>query len=87
MKIKINPDGTAFLLYTEDIPIEELGKTNHIKRLFHVEPTPDNEWIATVDLSSAFHPGALACVVLGPFEKRSDALAAEVEWIEENILY
>lgn len=80
VKIKINPDGTAHILYTEDIPIEELGKVHDIKRLFHVEPTQDNRWTATVGL------GTSECLVLGPFEKRSDALAAEVEWIEENIL-
>jgi len=80
MKIKINTDGTACLLYMEDIPIEELGKVDSIKRLFHVEPTQDNRWTATVGMDTP------ECVVLGPFEKRSDALAAEVEWIEENIL-
>lgn len=80
MKIKINPDGTIILLYTEDICMEELGKVDSIKRLFHVEPTQDNKWTATVNI------GTSECVMLGPFNKRSEALEAEVAWIEDNIL-
>lgn len=80
MKIKINPDGTINLLYTEDICVEELGKVDSIKRLFHVEPTQDNKWTATVNRDTS------ECVMLGPFDKRSEALEAEVTWIEDNIL-
>lgn len=80
MKIKINPDGTINILYTEDICMEELGKVDSIKRLFHVEPTQDNKWIA------AANTGTSECVILGPFDKRSEALDAEVAWIEDNVL-
>lgn len=80
MKIKINTDGTINLLYTEDICVEELGEVDSIRRLFHVEPTQDNKWTATVNI------GTSKCVILGPFDKRSEALTAEVAWIEDNIL-
>lgn len=80
MRIKINTDGTINLLYTEDICVEELGKVDSIKRLFHVEPNQDNQWTATVNMDTS------KCVTLGPFNKRSKALDAEVAWIEENIL-
>lgn len=81
MKIKINTDGTINLLYTEDICVEDIGKVDSIKRLFHVEPTQDNKWTATVNIGSS------ECVTLGPFDKRSEALGAEVVWIEDNILF
>lgn len=80
MKIKINTNGTLNLVYTEDICVEELGKIDSIKRLFHVEPTQDNKWTAKVNI------GTSECVVLGPYDKRSEALEAEVAWIEDNVL-
>lgn len=47
-------------------------------RASHVEPTLDNQW--TADLSPSGGP------VLGPFPTRAEALAAEVRWLEENLL-
>ena len=46
------------------------------KRASHVEPTATGQWIA--DLSPVQGP------VLGPFERRDVALAAEVTWLQKN---
>ncbi len=77
MKIKVEPDGTVTHIYTEKLDLSKLGKAT-IKRASHVEPTKDNKWAS--DLSPVSGP------VLGLFNKRSEALAAEVEWLEKNIL-
>jgi hypothetical protein len=54
-----------------------LGRLS-IARGSHVEPTADGRW--TADLSPAGGP------LLGPFERRSQALAAEVAWLETHWL-
>jgi len=54
-----------------------LGQPN-IQRASQVEPTPQGRWQA--DLSQVGGP------TLGPFPLRSDALAAEIQWLEENWL-
>jgi hypothetical protein len=47
-------------------------------RASHVEPDDRGRWLA--DLSPIGGP------VLGPFDRRSEALEAEVTWLEENWL-
>jgi hypothetical protein len=49
-----------------------------IVRASTVEPDRDGRWHA--DLRLLLGP------VLGPFDRRSDALAAEVAWLEEHWL-
>ena len=49
-----------------------------IERASFVEPTADNKW--TADMKPSHGP------VLGPFDTRAEALAAEVRWINENVL-
>lgn len=78
MKIRINPDGTAVMIYTEDIDITDLGNVQSIIRASIIEPTDGNQWAADMWLVGG--------PVLEPFNKRSEALAAEVEWINDNIL-
>lgn len=73
MILRIEPDGTLVTVYTETLPLEELGRAS-IARASHVEPTPEGTW--TADLSPVNGP------VLGPYAKRSEALAAEVAWLE-----
>ena len=77
MKIKVQPDGTTTHIYTEKLDLSSIGKPT-TKRASCVEPDGNNKWTADLALSSG--------PVLGPFDKRSDALAAEVEWLEKNIL-
>ncbi len=72
MEIIVKPDGEVSCIYGEAIDLSSLGKLN-IRRASHVEPTLDGRW--TVDLSPVGGPQ------LGPFAKRSEALAAETAWL------
>ena len=77
MQLVIGRDGTIRGIYGEAIDLAALGPLD-IERASHVEPDPQGRWLA--DLSPVGGP------VLGPFERRSDALMAEVYWLEENWL-
>ena len=77
MKLLIRPDGTVRAIYTEAIDLGVLGRPT-IVRASHVEPGPDGRWRA--DLTPVGGP------VLGPFGRRSEALAAEIAWLEAHWL-
>lgn len=76
MKIKIGSDGTITHVYDERVDLSRLGNTT-IKRASHVEPTVSNEWTADMRPSGGG--------ILGPFDTRTEALEAEIKWLEENI--
>lgn len=78
MQLIIDACGQVRCLYSEAIDLAALGSLS-ISRGSHVEPDQQGQWIA--DLSPVSGP------VLGPFLKRSDALAAEVAWLEEHWLF
>ena len=73
----VHPDGTARGLYGELIDPGLIGPATTV-RASHVEPHPDGGW--TADLLPSGGP------VLGPFPLRSTALAAERDWLTENLL-
>jgi hypothetical protein len=75
MQLVIDPQGTAHCVYGEEIELHALGNLA-ITRGSHVEPNDIGKWHA--DLSPVYGP------VLGPFQRRSDALAAEIEWLNRN---
>ena len=77
MELIIEPSGDLHCIYSEAIDLHSLGKPN-ITRASHVEPDPLGRWIA--DLSPVYGPK------LGPFEKRTDVRAAEVQWLRDNWL-
>ena len=77
MQLIIQLNGTAKCLYDESIDLAALGHLD-IRRASHVEPDASGNWHA--DLAPVGGPR------LGPFRSRSDALAAEVQWLEENHL-
>ena len=77
MQLVVSRDGTVRCLYDEIIDLAALGPLA-ISRGSHVEPTSDGRWLA--DLSPVAGP------ILGPFDLRSDALAAERNWLERNWL-
>ena len=77
MNLIIESGGSVRGIYGEALDLAALG-TLKIARASHVEPGPDGRWFA--DLSPVDGP------VLGPYEKRSEALDAEVAWLEENWL-
>jgi hypothetical protein len=77
MQLVITLSGVVQCVYDEQIDVRVLGSPE-IRRASHVEPTPDGRW--TADLSPVDGP------TLGPFVLRSDALAAEKQWLEEQWL-
>lgn len=77
MELMITPAATIRCLYDETLDLSSLG-TPQIQRGSHVEPTADGQW--TADLSPVSGP------LLGPFARRSEALAAEVAWLEQHWL-
>jgi hypothetical protein len=69
----IERNGHVRGIYGEALNLAALG-TPQISRASHVEPDDSGRWLA--DLSPVGGP------VLGPFSKRSEALEAEVKWLE-----
>ena len=72
MQLVVRPGGTTHCLYGEDFPLAALGRLQ-IRRASHVEPDTAGQW--TADLRLVGGP------VLGPFVLRSEALAAERQWL------
>ncbi len=77
MELVIAPGGTARCVYNEAIDLHALGQP-HITRASHVEPDALGRWLA--DLKPVGGP------VLGPYDNRSDALAAEHAWLTDHWL-
>ena len=75
MDFFIGPDGTLTTLYSEVLDLAALG-TARIERASHVEPDAHGQWWAEV----------IEGPRLGPFPRRSDAIAAEVAWLTEHRL-
>jgi hypothetical protein len=77
MDLIVSPDGTIRAVYAEAI---DLGVFGHlvISRASHVEPDDRGRWLA--DLTPVAGP------VLGPFDRRSEALEAEQAWLVTNWL-
>jgi hypothetical protein len=72
MDLVVDPTGRAFAVYDELIDLATLGRPV-ITRASHVEADDRGLWHA--DLSPVGGPA------LGPFPRRSDALAAERAWL------
>ncbi len=77
MNLIIGPDGQIRGVYGEEFDLAVLGPPQ-ITRASHVEPDAQGRWLA--DLAPVGGP------VLGPFDRRTDALNAEVAWLEANWL-
>jgi hypothetical protein len=77
MQLLIDRQGQAFCVYDEMIDLTALGQVS-IRRGSHVNPDNDSKWWA--DLSPVQGP------MLGPFHRRTEALAAEREWLETHWL-
>ena len=73
MQLIILPDGSVRCLYSEAINLHALGALD-IRRGSHVEPDDQGQWWANLSLVQG--------PKLGPFPHRSQALAAEVQWLE-----
>jgi len=77
MEIVVTTTGELRCVYCETIDLGELGDMS-IRRASHVEPGGDGKWWA--DLSPVNGPA------LGPYARRTEALAAELLWLEANWL-
>ena len=77
MNLVVEKDGQIRGVYAELIDLDALGSPR-ITRASHVEPDVRGRWLA--DLAPVGGP------VLGPFERRSEALDAERSWLEANWL-
>lgn len=75
MQLVISRDGVVRCLYTEQIDLSVLGPLA-VRRASHVEPDEEGQWYA--DLSPVNGPK------LGPYRLRSQALEAEVRWLEQR---
>lgn len=75
MTLIIDPAGEITTLYQEVLDLAALGAMR-IERASHVEPDDQGRWWAHV----IHGPN------LGPYARRSEALAAEVEWLIANRL-
>lgn len=76
MELLVWPDGEVTTLYTELLDLAALGALN-IARASQVEPDATGQWFAHV----------IDGPKLGPFSRRSEALAAEVAWLTEHRLH
>ena len=77
MELVVDPDGRVRAIYGEAIALETLGRPK-IVRASVVEPDDEGRWHA--DLRLLLGP------VLGPFPCRSEAVSAEVAWLEKHWL-
>ena len=77
MELIIESSGKVCCIYDESIDLHAIGKPQ-IQRASHVEPDSKGRWIADLDPVSG--------PKLGPFDKRTVALAAEVQWLRDNWL-
>ena len=75
MQLVIEPNGSVRCIYEEALDLHALGRLD-VKRASYVEPAEDGHW--TADL------GPLGGPVLGPFARRSQALTAELGWLERE---
>lgn len=75
--IIITADGNLRHIYDDELNEMDARLGNRsVSRASMVEPNADGNWLA--DLSPVGGP------VLGPFAKRGEALACEVNWLERN---
>ena len=75
MDLVVSPAGTVTAIYDEALDLHAIGRPQ-IVRASHVEPDADGRWFAAI----------VDGPTLGPFERRSAAIDAEVQWLTEHRL-
>jgi hypothetical protein len=75
MELVISPSGGITTIYNEVLNLAALG-AQRIERASHVEPDASGRWFARI----------VGGPVLGPFDRRSTAIAAEVAWLTDALL-
>lgn len=76
--IKISPEGRVQFIWSDKLQPLFAAGVGTISRASHVEPTADGQW--TADMGPVNGP------VLGPYPVRGEALAAEVSWLNQNVI-
>ena len=76
ISLLVDRRGDVLCLYNEEIDLAAIGALR-IRRASHVEPDTLGRWWA--DLSPVGGP------ILGPFGRRGEALAAESNWLDQNL--
>lgn len=80
--LNIEPDGTARYISDDDLndTLRSVGKLQ-IERVTDVEPDQNSQsWWAFL------RPPYDQQTPLGPFARRDEAIAAEIDWLRENVL-
>jgi hypothetical protein len=77
MHLVVKSSGLIRCLYDEAVDLAAFGRLS-VQRGSHVEPDDSGRWLA--DLAPCSGP------ILGPFDRRSEALAAERAWLEAHWL-
>ncbi len=77
MQLVIQPGGAVRCIYGEEIDLHALGCLS-VSRASHVEPDQQGRWFADMSPVGGSR--------LGPFDRRSDALAAESAWLQAHWL-
>jgi hypothetical protein len=75
MRLRIDPGGRMVCVYGEAIDLNSLGVVS-IRRASRVEPEAGRWW---ADLAPVGGPR------LGPYPRRSEALAAEAAWLDRHL--
>lgn len=75
IQIRVRDDTIRYIYDDALLSLAQHGVAE-IRRASHVEPTTDGKWIA--DLSPINGPK------LGPFQRRDEALQAEIAWIYQH---
>ena len=75
MEIVVSPGGVITTIYDEAIDLGAIGQ-RRIIRASHVEPDDRGHWFAAI----------VDGPTLGPFERRSAAIDAEVRWLTQHRL-
>lgn len=76
--LRFDERGVMHAVYDDDlVPVFAAVGTVSVRRASHVEPAPSSGWLA--DMSPVDGP------VLGPFALRTEALAAERQWLAEHL--
>ena len=75
MQLIVDPRGVVRGVYAEAIDLSRLGAMT-ICRASYVEPDAVGRWWADL--------GPVGGPTLGPFGRRSEALAAELDWLERH---
>lgn len=76
MEIIIAPGGRIRCLYKDELAGLLTEGRATVRRASHVEPAAPGGWTADM--------GPVGGPVLGPYRLRSEALAAEVKWLESR---